>query len=325
MSASDLPGWKVESRTYESSGLNLHYLDVQRNRPRRDGRTMLAIHGLGANGDSWLPTIRLLNAVDRVIAPDLRGHGLSSWTQDGYWLRDYADDVVRLVKRLGLERIDLIGMSMGARVAMLLGSRLAPLLTTVAFVDTGPEVTRESARKAQEFAPAAPEGGARTDGFRDRDELMRFLKAKWIGFEPEALEIRADSLYRRNWVGRLVYRGDPETSWYLGSAGLKEVDEMWKCLRDIPVGTLIIHASQSFLLDESLCERMIAALRKPVYRRLDVDHFMMHTHIDVFGAVVDDFLESNRPAGATPQPTRKGEPVNVLTDTRVGQPQPGKR
>src|SRR5580693_1100970 len=119
MNASDLPGWRVKSGTYDSSGLKLHYLDVQRDRPQRDGRTMLAIHGIGANGDSWLPTIRRLNAVDRVIAPDLRGHGMSSWTQDGYWLRDYADDIVRLVERLGLGGIDLIGMSMGARIAML--------------------------------------------------------------------------------------------------------------------------------------------------------------------------------------------------------------
>jgi pimeloyl-ACP methyl ester carboxylesterase len=314
MTVSGVPGWTTESKTYESSGLTLHYLDIRRVAPRRNGRTMLAVHGLGAHGDSWLPTIRRLNAVDRVIAPDLRGHGMSSWTQDGYWLRDYVGDLVRLADLLGLERLDLIGMSVGARVAMVLASRIPARLTTVTLVDTGPEVTWAGAQAAQQAAPAAPAGDGRTDGFRTPDELMEFLKAKWCGFEPEALNIRAERLYRRNWVGRLVYRNDPETLWYLvGSTGAKEVDDMWRGLRDIPVATLLLHASESFLLDEELCERMIAVLREPVYRRLDADHFMMHTNIDLFASVLDEFLDGHTLAAeAEGQET---EPLNIRTNS----------
>jgi len=300
MSAPDLPGWAVDSKTYESSGLTLHYLDARRDQPAHHGRTLLAVHGLGAHGDSWLPTIRRLRSVDRVVAPDLRGHGRSDWTQEGYWLRNYADDIVALVEHLQLEQVDLIGMSLGARVAMVLGTRLASRVRSVSLVDTGPEVTPESARQAQKFAPTDPGGTTRTDGFRDRDALMSFLKTKWTGFAQEALDIRADRLYRRNWVGRLVHRNDPEVSWYLGSAGLEEVDDMWKGLSDIPVPTLILHASQSFLLDEPLCERMVAALQYPVYRRVDVDHFMMHTAIDTFSALIDEFLESVRAGDPVP-------------------------
>ncbi|HSY14870.1 MAG TPA: alpha/beta hydrolase [Jatrophihabitantaceae bacterium] len=289
--------WTVESCTYVSGDLELHYLDARREGPRSPGRTMLAIHGLGAHGDSWLPTVNRLSAVDRVIAPDLRGHGLSSWTRDGYWLRNYADDLVKLIDKLGLQQLDMVGMSLGARVAMILGARVPSLLTSVIIVDTGPEVSREGARRAKEFAPGPQEATAKSDGFRDRDELMAFLKAKWVGFEPEALGIRADRLYRRNWADLLVHRVDPETSWYLGRAGLKEVDDMWAGLAAIPVATLLLRGKESFLLDEDLSRRILGVLRHPHYEEVEADHFMMHTSIDLFSTLVDSFLRENALVG----------------------------
>ncbi len=86
------------------------------------GSPLLAIHGLGATKGSFLPTVAALSARHRVIALDLPGFGDSEKPIGAsYDARFFAGAVIALADALELDRVHLIGNSLGGRVALEVG------------------------------------------------------------------------------------------------------------------------------------------------------------------------------------------------------------
>lgn len=83
---------------------------------RREGLSLIALHGGSGTGQQWerIATRGLPNR--RWICPDLRGHG-SSPTNPPWTLLQLANDVMRGVDVLGVETFDVMGHSLGGRVA----------------------------------------------------------------------------------------------------------------------------------------------------------------------------------------------------------------
>ncbi len=80
---------------------------------------VLVLHGFMDHGRAYAPAIDLLERDFFVIAPDLRGHGLSEWVGDGgyYHFYDYFFDVGALLRELEVERFSIVGHSMGGSVS----------------------------------------------------------------------------------------------------------------------------------------------------------------------------------------------------------------
>ncbi len=86
------------------------------------GPPLVAIHGLGATKGSFLPTVAALSARHRVIALDLPGFGDSDKPIGAsYDARFFAAAVIALLDALELDRVHLIGNSLGGRVALEVG------------------------------------------------------------------------------------------------------------------------------------------------------------------------------------------------------------
>lgn len=84
-----------------------------------DGPPVLAIHGLGATKGSFLPTVAALSERFRVIALDLPGFGDSDKPIGAaYDPRFFAGACTDLLDALKLDRVHLIGNSLGGRVAL---------------------------------------------------------------------------------------------------------------------------------------------------------------------------------------------------------------
>ena len=79
--------------------------------------TILAIHGSGMSAYSLTALAERLSPEVRVIALDLRGHGLSDKPAHGYEIARHAQDIRALIKALDLQRPVLLGFSMGGAVA----------------------------------------------------------------------------------------------------------------------------------------------------------------------------------------------------------------
>jgi pimeloyl-ACP methyl ester carboxylesterase len=83
------------------------------------GPPVLAVHGLGGTKGSFLPTVAALAPRFRVIAVDLPGFGDSDKPIGAaYDARFFARSGIDLLDALGLDRVHLIGNSLGGRVAL---------------------------------------------------------------------------------------------------------------------------------------------------------------------------------------------------------------
>lgn len=89
---------------------------------------LVLLHGLGANNAVWHPMLPL---IDREwgawIAPDLAGHGRSEH-RSMYSYMDHARDLLELLD--GVERVSILGHSMGAVVALVAASMAPPGFVT---------------------------------------------------------------------------------------------------------------------------------------------------------------------------------------------------
>lgn len=78
-------------------------------------------NSLGATADMWSPQLDLLATHRRVLRYDTRGHGESSATAGPYGFGDLVGDVVGLMDHFGIERADVMGLSLGGMTALGLG------------------------------------------------------------------------------------------------------------------------------------------------------------------------------------------------------------
>jgi pimeloyl-ACP methyl ester carboxylesterase len=101
-----------------------------------EGLPLLAVHGITANHVSWQLAASALPGT-RVIAPDLRGRGRSAGLPGPFTLDDHADDLVRVLDGLGVERAAVAGHSMGAFVVVRLAARYPDRVESLVLVDGG--------------------------------------------------------------------------------------------------------------------------------------------------------------------------------------------
>jgi pimeloyl-ACP methyl ester carboxylesterase len=98
------------------------------------GPAVLLIHGWTLDLDMWLPQFATLASRYRLIALDRRGFGLSTGTPG---IDHDVADITQLLVRLAVERVAIVGMSQGARVALRWAKR-SPEMTTCLVLDGPP-------------------------------------------------------------------------------------------------------------------------------------------------------------------------------------------
>lgn len=115
------------------SALQLHY----RSYGDPGARPLLLLHGLLGSSANWHSIARALEGDYRVIVPDLRNHGRSPHSPD----MDFplmAADLAALIKRLELGAADLVGHSLGGKVAMQLALAAPEQVRGLVVVDIAP-------------------------------------------------------------------------------------------------------------------------------------------------------------------------------------------
>jgi pimeloyl-ACP methyl ester carboxylesterase len=98
---------------------------------------VIAAHGITGNHRSWQAVARALGPDVSLVAPDLRGRGLSSKLPAPFGMRAHAEDLVNVLDHLGLERAVLVGHSMGAYVATTAATTQAERWSHIVLVDGG--------------------------------------------------------------------------------------------------------------------------------------------------------------------------------------------
>jgi pimeloyl-ACP methyl ester carboxylesterase len=130
--------------SFSSDGVEIAFIDEG----PREGAPILLIHGFASNAKTnWVDPmwVRVLTAAGRrVVAMDCRGHGAS---QKLYGLEDYgaplmAEDARRLLDHLAIERSDVMGYSMGARITAFLAMNHPTRVRRIVFGGLGINMVR---------------------------------------------------------------------------------------------------------------------------------------------------------------------------------------
>ena len=101
------------------------------------GSPVVLMHGLFGSSTNWRRIARALSDRHRVINLDLRNHGRSPWAATMSY-REMAEDVVALIDQLGLQTCDVLGHSMGGKVAMTLALTAPQRVARLVVVDIAP-------------------------------------------------------------------------------------------------------------------------------------------------------------------------------------------
>ncbi len=125
--------------------LDLFYRDT-----RTAGKTILCLHGRWGRGETWVDLMRHYGNTYRVIAPDLRGHGLSGRPDSSYSAAELAGDMIGLLDHLSIDSVVAAGHSMGGSVAGYLAALHPERVTGLALLDRSASASRDSARPAEE-------------------------------------------------------------------------------------------------------------------------------------------------------------------------------
>ncbi|MEM6809240.1 MAG: alpha/beta hydrolase [Pseudomonadota bacterium] len=155
---------------------------------------LVFIHGWSCSSAFWREQVDAFAADYTVVTLDLPGHGQSSGDREPWRVGDYGDDVAAVVDALNLDRVVLIGHSMGGLVALRAAAELDDRAVAVIAADSlhDAEVRYTEAQAAPAIAAFnADYAGSMTGMFRGMAgpqidaELAAWIAAEGAASRPE--------------------------------------------------------------------------------------------------------------------------------------------
>jgi pimeloyl-ACP methyl ester carboxylesterase len=262
-----------------------------------DAPRLFLLHGWMDVGASFQFLVDALGRDWRVIAPDWRGFGLTSWTQDGYWFPDYYADLDRLLDLYEPhEPVRLVGHSMGGMVACAYAgirpARTARLVSLEGFGLTR-TVPADAPARLRQWLDRLHEP-PRFRPYRAFDDVA----ARLMHDNPRLTRERALFLARHwakeNGDGTVMLQSDPRHK--RPNPYLFRLEEMRACWQAVTAPTLWVFARNSkragYLKDTpaELVERTSAFRDFRDAWLDDCGHMMHHDQPERLAAIIEDFL-----------------------------------
>ncbi len=228
-------------------GLRLHVLEWGPG----DAPAVVILHGF--TGHAWQAEVpaEALAGRYRVIAVDQRGHGDSDRAAV-YGSVPMVSDLIGVLDELGLERVALVGHSLGGIVGTCAVALHPERFTRLVLGDIGPEPAPAGIARIQASV-------AERDVFTSVDDAF----AAQTALSPTANLVALRSRVEHNLVtqadGTLTWKYDPALRDGTARYENYSTEEQWAFLAAITVPVLIVRGELSDILSEDIAARMLAA------------------------------------------------------------------
>jgi pimeloyl-ACP methyl ester carboxylesterase len=254
-------------RVPASGGLSLHVLEWS-----REGVPLLFVHGFGNEAHVWDDLAPAVAPYYRTLALDLRGHGDSDRDPEArYDYEFHVADLESVTGALGIERLVLVGHSLGGRIAMLFAGRHPERMAGLVIVDSAPELDPRGTVRIQLDVQRGGDGGAAAAGdgpsFASEAEYRALLARNYPAAGREQLLRMARHGLRARADGRVEPKLDP--AWFRGRLGaaeseMREREEritraLWEALARVPCPALVIRGAASDVVSADVADRMAEA------------------------------------------------------------------
>ena len=107
----------------------------------------MLIHGLGSSGADWAFQIPALGPHFHMIMPDLRGSGRSHKPKQRYEIAEFGTDLWSLLDALKIDRVSLLGFSLGGAVALEMAVLRPHSVTRMVLVNSLPDYVIRDRRR----------------------------------------------------------------------------------------------------------------------------------------------------------------------------------
>src|SRR6476469_4606949 len=101
------------------------------------GPPLLLLHGIGNSAQTWAGVVDQLATSFTVVAPDLLGHGSSDKPRADYSIAGYANGMRDLLSVLDIERVTVVGHSLGGGIALQFAYQFPQLVDRLILVGAG--------------------------------------------------------------------------------------------------------------------------------------------------------------------------------------------
>jgi 2-succinyl-6-hydroxy-2,4-cyclohexadiene-1-carboxylate synthase len=267
---------------YEIDGVKYHIEE------KGKGFPLLLFHGFTGDSLTWEPLYQHWSIHSRLIAIDIIGHGKSdsSPEMERYDLLSVVKDIKKILERMGVDKADILGYSMGGRLALSFAVLYPEFVRKLILESTSPGLESETERKNrrsqdEKLGKFILEQGI--EKFVDYwENIPLFATQKGL---PQAVQSAIREQRLTNCAiglhNSLVGMGTgAQPSW-------------WQHLHKLEADTLLLTGS----LDEKFCsiaEKMAAAIKKCEWLKVDGYGHAIHVeNPDIFGTIVKRFLSNS--------------------------------
>jgi pimeloyl-ACP methyl ester carboxylesterase len=267
---------------------------------RGEGPAILLIHGITSSSRTWRAVMDPLAARHAVVAPDLLGHGRSGKPRGDYSLGAYASSLRDLLALLRVERVTVVGHSLGGGIAMQFAYQFPDRVERLVLVDSGglgEEVSlalRAATLPGAEFvlpllfSPVTRTVGRSVGRLLGRLGLRASADVRGLA---EGLDSLGDADARRVFVHTARSVIDPRG---------QRVDARNRLYLSEDVPTLLIWGERDPIIPPDHGHRAQGLMP---HSRLEVfpgaGHFPFNDDPQRFARVLDEFIASTRPAELT--------------------------
>jgi pimeloyl-ACP methyl ester carboxylesterase len=221
---------------------------------RRNPRVLVCVHGLTRNGRDFDALAEAMSGHYRVVCPDVVGRGRSGRLRDPahYAVPQYVADMVTLIARLGVERVDWVGSSMGGLIGMALAAQEGSPIGRLVLNDVGPVITVDALHRIATYVGTDPTWATFA-------EALAFVKlvsapfgplteAQWWHLTETGIAQRAD--------GRWGFLYDPLIAAPFKATFVDQDIDLWPLYDRITCPTVAVRGAESDLLARATWQEM---------------------------------------------------------------------
>jgi pimeloyl-ACP methyl ester carboxylesterase len=267
-------------RTAARDGVVLHYLDW-----RGAGDAVVFLHGGALTAHSWDLVCLGLRDAWHCLALDLRGHGDSGWSHE-YCIDTAVDDVAALIAHRKMERVHLVGNSLGGTIAAHFAAAHPAHVASLTLVDVGPNVNFAATQTIRDYID-------RVDGAADLATAVEIGMSVNPRIDREALEYRLLHAMRQADDGRVYWKQDrrrmQDYDYFLG-----KLEEIGRLAPSIDAPVLVVRGARSRVFSDEAARECAALFPRGQWARIeDSGHNIQEANPAGLIAALESFLAAH--------------------------------
>ena len=282
----------MQERELSIEGIRLHYVEWN-DATQSASRNVLLIHGLTGSNREWTGLGDHLSREGfRVLAPDLRGRGLSSKPAHGYGIQYHVADLLTLLDSLGLDSVSVVGHSLGGAIGLYMTAVFPARVRKLVVVDIGIRVPADTLQAIAASLNRLGQVYPSMDAYLEMCRRMPYFKWSdfWEAYFRYDAEVRPDGTV----VSKVSKSGIQEE--IASNAAINT--ELFPPMLRAP--TLILRATEGLLapdrgllLPREEADRLQALIAGSQVKEFpNTNHYTIITSPE-FGPAVSDFLKKD--------------------------------